>query len=203
MTILTRALLIAVLSTPLAASAQAPANPPRPGDTPKSTRTEAPSQEKLTQLDLEILAFHHDNNAREIDLGKHVSKHGASEAVKAYGAMLVKDHDKLDQDLVALARKTRQAIPPHKPTATAEKEAAATAKKRVAELKKLKGAGLDREYLRTMVDEHHLAVMKVDQQIAQAKHPELADLLRQAKPVLQRHHDRARELLQDQPQAMR
>jgi hypothetical protein len=45
-----------------------------------------------------------------------------------------------------------------------------------------------------MVDNHTLAVAGVDAHIAEAKNAELAQMLRDAKPILQGHLDRAREL---------
>lgn len=202
---LTRALLVAALSMPFAVLAQtaptAPTAPKTPttdtskaGGTAKTPATDTAKKEKLTDAELQIAAHYHTDNLTEIQLGKLAQARSASKDVKAYADMLVKHHGDLDKQMVALAKKTAQVIPPYKPTEPAKKEALETTKKRVAALQKLNGAAFDREYLSLMIDNHTLAVAGVDAHAAEAKNAELAQMLRDAKPNLQTHLDRAREL---------
>jgi putative membrane protein len=210
MTTLTRALLIAVLSAPLAASAQnAPTDKtdtPKSGDTtnpsqPKSDKSDTAKKEKLTENELQIVAHYHDDNAKEIELGKLAAKRASTPAVKQYGEMLVKDHQDFDRQLTAIAKSTSQKIPKEKPTTDAEKQELDTSKKTVANIQKLRGENFDREYLRFMVEDHDRALSKIDSQISEAKNTELADVLRGVKPTLQRHADQARELEKGKAQA--
>jgi putative membrane protein len=209
---LTRTLFVAALSMPFAVLAQtaptAPTAPKTPtADTSKAggaAKTPAPDtakKEKLTDAELQIVAHYHGDNLTEVELGKLAGKRSASKDVKAYGEMLVKHHGDLDKQMQALAKKTAQVIPPEKPTDPAKKEALESTKKRVAALQKLNGAAFDREYLSLMVDNHALAVAGVDAHVAEAKNAELAQMLRDAKPILQGHLDRARELAAKEGQA--
>ena len=61
---------------------------------------------------------------------------------------------------------------------------------------KLTGADFDREYLRFMADAHQRAVANIDGHIAEIKNTELAALLREVKPILERHGERAHEAQQ-------
>jgi putative membrane protein len=200
MTTLTRVLLIAALSAPLSVSAQTtPTAPTKTGGATGATKattgtgttkTDAAKKEKLSDADLQLIAHYHAENLMEIDLGKLAAKRGTTPAVKQYGDMLVKDHGDFDKKLAALAKKMGQAIPAEKPD-PAKKDEMAAMKKRAADLQKLTGANFDREYLSFMVDAHQHAVTAIDADMAAAKNEELATMLREVKPVLQTHHDKA------------
>lgn len=201
---LTRALFVAALSLPFAAWAQtaptggAPKAPTadtsKAGGAAKPAAPDAAKKEKLTDAELQIVAHYHGDNLTEINLGKLAQQRSKNQAVKDYGDMLAKHHADLDKQMAALAKKTGQAIPAEKPTDPAKKEALEATKKRVAALQKLNGPAFDREYLSLMVDNHTLAVAGADAHVAEAKSAELAQMLRDAKPILQGHLDRAREL---------
>jgi len=192
---LTRALFVAALSVPFVASAQtAPTDTSKAGGAAKTPAPDTAKKEKLTDAELQIVAHYHGDNLTEINLGKATKTRGKSQSAKEYGDMLVKHHGDFDKQLAALAKKTGQLIPQEKPTDPAKKEALESTKKRVAALQKLTGPAFDRDYLSLMVDAHALAVAGVDADIAAAKNAELVQLLRDVKPILQGHLDRAREL---------
>jgi putative membrane protein len=184
---LTRSLLVIALLAPFASAQTAPKTPA--ADAPKDTA----KKEKLSERELQIVAHYHADNLKEINLGKVAMKQGASQAVKSHGEMLVKDHGDFDQKLVGLAKKTGQAIPAPKPETDAKKAEMAASKKRADALLKLKGAAFDAEYSKMMAEEHHKAVAEIDAHIAEAKHAELVTMLREVKPVLQRHADHAHQ----------
>lgn len=203
----TRALVIAALSVPVAASAQntPPGEGQKPSGLPKTTEADAPRKEKqkLAEADLQIMAEYRHDNEMEVRLGKLAAKRGARAEVKAYGEMLVKDHTNLDKELKGLAKQTNQTIPALKARTEADKAHLAHMNQREADIKKLQGARFDREYLSFMVEDHRGVLSKIDAHIAAARSPELAEALKKAKPILQQHHDRARELQQNEPQAVR
>jgi putative membrane protein len=221
MTTLTRALVIAALSVPVAASAQdtppgsSPSDPSKAGETPRSeegqepsgspktSETETPRKEKLAESDLGIMAQYHQDNQMEIDLGKVASKRGSRPEVKAYGEMMVRDHSKLDQQIMGLAKKSGQATAAVKVKDEAAREHLAKARQRAAEIKKLEGANFDREYLSFMVEDHSHVLANIDEHLAAAQSPELTETLRKARPIFQQHLDRARELQQNEQQSMR
>ncbi len=214
----TRLLFVALLST--AAYAQEPTqsqDTQQPSDTTNATDTNQPNakadttktagtkgaqKEKLTQDTLQTLGHYHHVNQMEIDLGKAAQKRGGSQAVKQYGEMLVTDHQANDKKIKSLAQMHGQRVPMAKPKTDMEKQEMAQAKQHASALKKLKGADFDREYLRMMVEDHDKELAKIDTNIEQAQNDQVADLLRDTKPVLQRHADQARELQKNSAQAM-
>lgn len=219
MTTLTRTLLITALSAPLAASAQDAPTGSSPtesgtesGDT-KASETDTPKQhtgkkdtakkEKLAENELQIIAHYTTDNDMESQLATLAKQRAASKEVKAYGEMVMNDHRAFNKKLMDLTKKTGQKIPALKPATDDERQALADAKQSAAEIKKLSGASFDREYLRFMAENHRHILANIDNHIAQVKHTELATILRDVKPTLQQHEDRARELQQSEGQAMK
>ncbi|HSD91057.1 MAG TPA: DUF4142 domain-containing protein [Kofleriaceae bacterium] len=195
---LTRVLMIAMLSAPFVATADDTGAKTKTSDTSKTdtskTDTAKAKPAKLKAAELQVMAHYHAVNLLEIDLGKAAEKKGASDAVKQYGKMLVKDHGDNDKQLLALAKKTGQRIPAEKMATNTEKQEKAEDKAAAAKLKTLKGADFDREYLRMMVQGHDKELANIDSKIAEVENAELAEALKAAKPVLQRHADEARDI---------
>jgi putative membrane protein len=181
---------------PLTVAAQEPGEMPQ-----EPTPTE--KKQKLTKDELQTMAHYQAVNKMEIELGKVAQKNAGSQAVKEYGAMMVKEHGNHDKQLTTVAKQTKQKIPAYKPPTEAEKQEMAMAKKHAAEIKKLSGADFDREYLRMMVEDHDRELAKIDANIAATQNTELADLLKETKPIFQKHADQARELQKSSAQASR
>jgi putative membrane protein len=191
----TLALLLALLLSPAAFADDTSKAPTAP-------KTDTAAKTKLTPAELAVLAHYHAVDQMEIDLGKAAKQKGASASIKEYGTMLVKDHTEHDTKLKAIAKKTGQTIPAEKPANDVEKKELADTKAAVAKLKKQKGKAFDTMFLTTMVDGHEKELAKIDTKIAEVSNTELADLLRDTKPVLQHHADHARELQKNDAQAM-
>lgn len=211
----TRVLFIALLSTAAyAQQATPPQGTDQPSDTTKPTdtnksdttktadTTKAAGKEKLSQENLQALAKYHHVNQMEIEMGKAAQKQGGSKAVKDYGKMLVTDHQANDKKVEALAKKHGQKIPMFKPETDTAKQEMQDNKQLAQQLKKMKGSEFDRQFLQTMIDQHEQVLAGIDNDIAQANNEDLANLLRDTKPVLQKHADHAREIQQNQAQAM-
>lgn len=208
----TRVLFIALLSTSAAYAQQAtpPQNTNQPSqtadtnksDTTKTAGTKSADKEKLPEDTLQTLAKYHHVNQMEIQLGKAAQKQAGSQAVKQYGKMLVTEHQAADKKLQALAKQHRQSIPAFKPDTDAAKKEMQDAKQTAQQLKKMKGSEFDRQFLQTMIDQHEQVLAGIDNDIGQANNEDVANLLRDMKPVLQMHADRAREIQQNAAQAM-
>jgi putative membrane protein len=143
--------LIAALAMPLAAWA----------DTPSTTQTTDQSKtatEKLSDSDLQDMAFVHHVNQMEIDMGKVAQRKGSTQAVKDYGKMLVKDHQSADKDLMALAKKDHAKIPMFKPTDEADQKEMKDDKQMAAQVKTLTGEAFDKAVL-DMMDQGHEKVL--------------------------------------------
>lgn len=191
-----QALVIALLSTPFAVSA----NPQQSTSAPAAQQAQQGQQgqqkqkQKLSEKQLQIAAHYHEDNRMEIALGKEASKRATTPDVKAYGQRLVKDHEDFDKQLTSMIKQSGQKMPKEKPATEAEKKMQKSNKEKEAKIKKLKGASFDREYLSFMVEDHEHALAGIDQHISEAGNSELATALENVKPVLQRHLDQARDL---------
>jgi putative membrane protein len=206
--------IVTALALPMVALADQP-TPPAPPDQPAQATPPADKQmdkpadkptgkptkgAKLADGDVKIIAHLHHVNQMEIDLGKVAQKSGTA-TVKAYGETLERDHMSADKDLVAFARQNRlNAIPAARPDNEADKQAHKEMMSKVSRLKTLKGAEFDREFISMMVADHDKELAKIDVSISAATNPELQNMLKNVKPMLQRHADQARDL-QKSPQA--
>ena len=157
--------------------------------------------EKLGDAELQVMGHYHHVNQIEIDLGKLAEKRGSTQAVKDYGKTLVTDHQQNDKDLMAFAKKHGQKIPAEKPITDDDKKAAKDAKAMTDRLHTLKGAEFDREYLQMMVNDHEKELATIDTNVGMVTDSDLAQMVRDVKPVLQRHADAARDLMKNEPQA--
>ena len=161
----------------------------------------AKSNAKLDTNDMQVLAHEHAVNQMEIDAGKLAQKQGSTQAVKSYGQMLVKDHTQSDRDITAFAKKHGQTIPAEKATTDEQKKEMQDNKDAMVRLKNMKGADFDREFLQTMATGHDMELAKIDTFVGQVKDPELQTMLKDMKPVLQKHADQARDLSKNNAQA--
>jgi putative membrane protein len=156
---------------------------------------------KLADDDVKLIAHFHHVNVMEIDMGKSAAAKG-SMSVRKYAQTLMKDHSDGDKDLVAFAKKKGLAkIPADTPATEAEKKEMADTMAKMAELKKLKGAEFDRQYLMMMVDGHDKEIVKLDAALPNIKDVDLASKMRDKRVVLQRHADGARDLQKNAPTA--
>ena len=172
--------------------------------TDKTTdKTKPAAKEKLADMDLQVLAHVHHVNMMEIDLGKMAQKSGSTQAVKAYGQMLERDHKSADKDLTAFAKKQGIVIPMDKPKDEADQKDAKDSKEAVAHLKTLKGNDFDTAFLQMMVQDHEKEIAKLDAAIGGIQNQDLATILKDIKPALQKHADQARDLQKNNAQAMK
>ncbi len=81
----------------------------------------------------------------EVELGRLAQQKAQNKEVKDFGAMMVMDHSKANDEMKALATTKNITLP----TALGEDE-----QKHVNELTKLSGAEFDRKYVSLMVDDH-------------------------------------------------
>jgi putative membrane protein len=185
------AALVAVLAAPLAASAN-----------DKTSDTSATSKKtKLADEDLQVLAHVHKVNQMEIDMGRLAQRKGSNAAIKDYGKMLVNDHQKSDKNVMALAKKHGQTLPQETATNEMDKSEEKDNMDAMKRLQTLKGADFDRELLQIAVQAHEKELSRTDTAIGQVQDDDVKQLLKDVKPVLQRHADQARDLQKTNAQA--
>jgi putative membrane protein len=188
--------LVAALALPSLALADGPM---KTGDT--AAKTAPKTAEKMADADVKLIAHVHHVNAMEMDMGK-LAAAKATGGVRTYGQTLMKDHRDGDKDLVAFAKKKGvTTIPVDVPPTEADKKEHADMMAKMAELKKLKGAEFDRQFLMMMADGHDKEIAKLDAALPNIKDVDLASKMRDLRPVLQRHADTARDLQKNAPTA--
>jgi len=145
----------------------------------------------LSELDSSVVAHQHAVNQTEIEIGALATTHGGN-AVKKFGATLVKDHTQADRDMTVFARtKGMAAIPSDASQSDADKRDAADT---TARLRSEKGDDFDRDFLKLVASAHERELVKIDADIGLVADKNLVTLLKKIKPVLQTHADTATSL---------
>lgn len=187
-------LLACALTIPAVAGADDPKPAPKIGDVTK---------QKLGEAETRIVAHLHHVNQMEIQLAKIAQTNGTA-AVKKYGQQLVTDHTAADKELAAFAKKRGlNKLPEEKADSDLAKSEMKKQMEDMANLKKLKNADFDREYLRMVVEgrDKELAATAGHQEAS--ADDELDTLLENRKTTLQRQADNAKELQKGNAQAVK
>jgi putative membrane protein len=122
----------------------------------------------------------------EVRLGELALRQATSPAIQELAQAVVKDHSAAHEELRGIARDLELEIPVDLPS---DKQ------NTLQHLSELSGADFDREYARTMVDDHRIALETFRQAATHADvAPELQRFAATQIASLQRHHDRARAL---------
>ncbi|WP_128546499.1 DUF4142 domain-containing protein [Larkinella soli] len=116
----------------------------------------------------------------EVELGRLAQQKAQSQRVKDFGAMMVEDHTKANNELKTLATAKNISLP-----ATMGEEH----RKHVDDLSKLSGAEFDREYIDLMVKDHDEDIKHFKEAADDAKDTDMKAFAAKTLPVLQKHHD--------------
>jgi putative membrane protein len=119
----------------------------------------------------------------EVDVGKLAQEKGQSDAVKQYGAMLVKDHGEHKAKAEEIA--TQLGVTP--PTGSSVGE-----KLTYAKLKVLSGAMFDRSFAKSMVKDHQDDIKEYQKE--SSKSDAAGQLAKETLPVLRKHLEAAQSL---------
>jgi putative membrane protein len=121
----------------------------------------------------------------EVALGRLVQERATNPQVKEFGEMMVQDHQKAGAELKQIAGKHN---------ITVEGKEANEHNDAREKLSKLSGAEFDREYMKTMVDDHEKAVNDVERKAENADNPEVRQWASKSLPTLRQHLERARQI---------
>ena len=127
----------------------------------------------------------------EVDVGKLAQEKGQSEAVKQYGAMLVKDHGEHKAEAEQVAKEL--GVDP--PTGSS-----LGAKTTYAKLKLLSGDSFDKSFAKSMVKDHQDDIKEYKKE--SSKNDAAGKLAKETLPTLQ-HHLQAAQQLASQKQSSR
>jgi putative membrane protein len=114
----------------------------------------------------------------EVKLGELAAKKATQEDIKQFGATMVSDHSKANQELEAIATKNGATLPskldePHK--------------SKVDKMSKLSGEQFDKAYVAEMVTDHEKVAAEFEKASKTAQNPELKSFAATTLPVIKTH----------------
>lgn len=121
----------------------------------------------------------------EVELGQYAEQNAVNPRVKNFGAMMVRDHSKANDELKSIASGKSINVP-----ATMNDEHM----NKVNDLKKKTGADFDREYMKEMVDDHNKDVDKFKKQAESGNDADIKAFASKTLPVLITHQDSAKSI---------
>lgn len=121
----------------------------------------------------------------EVELGRMAQEKGRSQQVKDFGAMIVADHTKANDELKTLAAGKNITLP----TTPGEEH-----QKHINDLAKLSGAEFDKKYIALMVDDHEKDVKEFKEAADDAKDADLKAFAAKTLPTLQQHLDKVKAI---------
>lgn len=119
----------------------------------------------------------------EVELGNIAIQNAASQRVKDFGGMMVRDHSKANMELKAFADSRGLSLPNSLP---AEKQS------HIEAMRKMTGKSFDKHYMDMMVNDHKKDISEFDKASKNAKDNDLKNWAGQTLPVLQSHLDSAK-----------
>ena len=121
----------------------------------------------------------------EVQLGELAQQKAASQRVKDFGAMMVRDHTKANDELKNLAGMKNITVPP----APGEDHM-----DQITNLSKKSGREFDREYMKMMVDDHQEDIDEFEKCSNNSKDADLKAFAAKTLPVLRTHLDSAKAI---------
>ncbi len=117
----------------------------------------------------------------EVEMAKLAQEKSSNTSVKDFASMMVKDHGKANDELMAIAKTKNITLP----TALDEDH-----QKKYDELKGKTGADFDKDYVNTMVDGHKSTLDLLQNEAKDGNDAELKAFAAKTAPVVQMHLDK-------------
>ncbi|SFD98989.1 putative membrane protein [Chitinophaga sp. CF118] len=135
-----------------------------------------------TKADADFLVNAASGGMMEVQLGQLAQTNSTNKRVKAFGAMMVKDHGERNEKLKALASSKNITLP----IAISNRQ-----QKIVKSLQKRKGADFDRAYIRTMVSDHKGDIKDFEKEGSKGTDPQIMAFANNNLEMLHKHLDSA------------
>ena len=150
------------------------------------------SNDKLD--DARLVQKLHAENQEEIEAGRLAQKLGSSEQAKEFGRMLVDEHTKDDQLLLAAAKKDGLEATSKSALTDQDREEERTEKAKLAQVGRMSGAEFDKAFGQVEAHGHHHLRQLLEQHEDDVQHPDLKQMTVQLIPQLTKHEEAARRL---------
>jgi putative membrane protein len=128
-----------------------------------------------------------DGGMAEVEMGRLAQQKASNPRVKAFGAMMVKDHTAANNDLKNTVQ-GKITIP----STMSDKH-----QRHMSDLQDKTGSEFDREYMKMMVDDHETDVRKFEDIAKNSKDPDVKQFATKTLPVLRTHLDSAKAIRND------
>jgi putative membrane protein len=154
-------------------------------DSAENTTADVPAGGVVSEEDSKFAVEAASGGMMEVQLGELAQQKATSQKVKDFGAMMVRDHSKANDELKALAMKKNITLPP------------APGEDHLDEIKKLSdksGKTFDKDYIKMMVDDHEKDVAKFEKCSKDAKDPDIQAFASKTLPVLRSHLDAVKKI---------
>ena len=125
------------------------------------------------------------HGAMEVELGQLAQKQGMNARVKAFGAMMVKDHTAAGNELKKIASKNNLTITTDKDDDHMED---------VGELRKKTGVDFDKKYIKMMLSGHRKSIEKFEDIAKRNDNADLKSFAAKTLPTLKMHLDSAKSI---------
>lgn len=171
------------------AAAVSGCNNPRTNDDRAASGTAATGTTGTTNADREFVEDELAGGNAEVELGKLAQEKASHPDVKAFGAMMVRDHQEAAADLKPIAAKLN--------TSQAEGKSAAAdndLRDKMEDLSKLSGHDFDKKYIAEMIDDHEKDVRTLEDKAENASNAEIKAWASKTLPTVRQHLERARTL---------
>lgn len=167
----------------LCAAALAQGTPPAPASTsmPRAALGAASVPEPSGALSTADSRFVHEaaiGGMYEVELGKIAEQKSADDAVKQFGARMVHDHSKANDELKQMAAAHGAQMP-----ASLDKKH----QREMERLQKLSGARFDRDYMKAMVADHKATISAFNKEASSGHDSEVKGFAANTLPILQEH----------------
>ena len=157
-----------------------------------STETTAPvdtmsySTTPLEKMDKDFVMNAAGGSMMEVELGNIAQQNAASQRVKDYGAMMVRDHSKASDELKTFASRRNVMMN--------SDSLMALHKSHIDNLKNKTGAAFDKAYMNMMVNDHKKDVTEFEKASKMCKDQECLAFASKTLPTLQMHLDSAQAI---------
>ncbi|HEA28572.1 MAG TPA: DUF4142 domain-containing protein [Leeuwenhoekiella sp.] len=169
---------LTIMLTAVACNNGSKTDPKEIADTKNEQKEEAGTLNKEIDDDAKFVTEVSGGVLMEIELGNYAQEHASSDAVKQFGATMVKDHGKDRENLKALAESKNITIP---------SEPGDDFQKHIAELEKYEGAEFDKNYISFMVSDHKEDIDEFEKEVDNGQDQEIVAFATKGLPVLKEH----------------
>jgi putative membrane protein len=150
-----------------------------------------PDAAAVTLTDDQILQVVHAANLGEVDQAKVAQQKAKNQQVKAFAAMMIKDHTDADTKGNNLAKKHNLTLASSPVSTTLEADSGKT----LEQLKTQTGADFDRTYMDAQVKAHQMVLDTIDGKLLpNAKNAELKTMLQTMRPKIEGHLKQAQDI---------